>query len=180
MNNLRDRGYPGSREYVPDKSGKRNALMSNSTPTSVFSGPSYMGQTVSSPNDDKINKLLTAYNNKAFGNPNMPMINRIGFDSVDDNTDERRYLSGYDIRNHEGDRLGFVHRDVMPLSASYYAGIDNLPLGDNYISKDFKTPIGTFSAEYDGDGTASLGYQTSPNVYYMAALAKALMSKGSL
>ena len=178
MSNLRDRGYPSAKSYRPNKSDKKNTPMTGSMqalPVKAIQRDE--GGTRQNP---AIDKLLTAYNSRAFGNPNMPLINKIGVDYVTDDTDDRAYMSGFDFRNREGDRLGFVHSDVAPTRTGYYAGIDNLPFGENYFDKEVNTPLGTFGAEYDGDGTASLSYKTSPNVYYLKALANLLMNRGTL
>ncbi len=178
MANLRDKGYPSAKEYKPNRSDKQNAIMNDTMARFPSWAIQYEGgATRSNPNVDK---LISTYNNKVYGNPKMPLVNKIGVDYVTDDTDERAYMGGLDFSNRNNDRLGFAHYDVRPGSTAYYAGVDNLPLGDNYYSKEFNTPYGTFGAEYDGDGTASLSYETSPNLYYVKALANLLMNRGTL
>lgn len=171
--NLRDKGYPQARTEKPRRTGDvKDAVMTNNTPVMPFRGTEFMGsRRVPSQTETAVNRLVDAYNNRAFGISNAPMIQRIGNDYVTDDTDERAYTLALLLRNHGGNRLGFVSEDVTPSKTSYSAGIDNLPFGENYAYKNITTPIGTFGAEYDGDGTASLSYETSP---YLAALANLL------
>lgn len=170
--NLRDRGYPSAKSYVPNRSDKRNAVMNGNVDYFPFNGSQAITEGYEPvERRDALDKLITAYNNRAFGNPSAPLLQRTSTDYIDDNTDSRGYMSGVDVRNHNDDRLAFAHRDVRPNSTGYYAGIDNLPFGANYVSKDMTTPLGTFGAEYDGDGTASLSYESSP---YLQALANLL------
>lgn len=184
MNNLRDRGYPQSRTERANKSQKENAIfrvgIDNPTRTLLPKTENLDPITPSTRRERLAEELLTAYNNRAYGNPNMPLVQRTGVDYVDDNNDERAYMSGYALRDRNNNRLAFTNKDARLGSTGYYAGIDNLPLGDNMYSKSFDTPVGTFGADYDGDGTASISYETSPNVYYLQALAKALLSRGTL
>ena len=183
MNNLRDRGYPQSRTQRENKSQKQNAIFRVGIDNPVVvkqpdTTPTMPG-TPHTRREMLAQGLVNAYNNRAFGN-NMPLIQRSGIDYVDDNTDERAYMSGYALRDRDNNRLAFTNKDTRLGSTGYYAGIDNLPFGDNMYSKSIDTPVGTFSADYDGDGTGSLSYETSPNVYYLQALAKALLSGGTL
>ena len=125
--------------------------------------------------ENAINRLITAYNSKAFGNPNAPLLHRSGIDYVTDDTEERAYLSGYDLRDHANNRLAFVNRDATPSRMGYYAGIDNLnPIfGDREVNKDIATPIGNVNLAYDGD-TASVGLELNKDNYYIQALANLL------
>lgn len=169
--NLRDRGYPSAKSYVPNRSDKRNAVMNGNVDYLPFRGSQQMtGGFVPTDRRDMLDKLLTAYNNRAFGS-NAPMVQRIGNDYVTDDTDERAYMSGLNLRNPNGERMAFVSRDISPSSSAYYAGIDNLPFGATPVNKSVTTPLGTFGADYDGDGTASLSYESSP---YLMALANLL------
>ena len=135
------------------------------------------GATRTNPNVDK---LISAYNSRAIVNPNMPLARRVGIDYVTNDTDERAYMGGIDLDSRNNGRAAFAHYNVRPDSTGYYAGIDNLPLGENYYSKELNTPLGTFGAEYDGDGTGVLSYETSPQLYYLKALANLLTNRGSL
>ena len=176
--NLRDRGFPSAKEYKPNKSDKKNAIMNDTMEQFPSWALRYEGGATRE--NPTLNKLISAYNSKAIVNPNMPLVSKTRNDYVTDDTDERAFMGGLDFRNHNGDRIGFAHTNVTPTSSGYYAGIDRLPLGDNYYSKEFNTPYGTFGAEYDGDGTASISYESSPNVYYLKALANLLMNRGTL
>lgn len=167
--NLRDRGFPSAKEYRENKSDKRNTPYNSSTSevTMPYRGSQYMGATQSSPHEDTLNKLVTAYNSRAFANPKAPLLSRMSADYVTDDTDERAYMSGLNLMNHAGNRLGFVSSNVTPQTTGYYAGIDNLPFGANPYSRQFSTPLGTIAADYDGDGTASLSFEGSPSNPYI-------------
>ena len=184
MNNLRDRGYPQAKTERVNKSDKQNAIFRVGIDKPVISKlpdttPTMPGSPMTR-REKLAQGLVAAYNNRAFGNPNMPLIQRTGVDYVDDDNVERAYMSGYALRDRNNNRLAFTNKDVRSGSTGYYAGIDNLPFGDNVFSKSIDTPLGTFGADYDGDGTASISYESSPNVYYLQALAKALLSRGTL
>ena len=184
MNNLRDRGYPQSRTEKVNNSAKQNAIFRVGVDNPVISKiPNAEPTTAKAPETrrEKLAQgLVTAYNNRAFGNPSMPLIQRTGLDYVDEDNDERSYMSGYALRDRDNNRLAFTNKDVSPGRTGYYAGVDNLPLGNNEYSKSLNTLLGTFGADYDGDGTASISYETSPTFYYLQALAKALLNRGTL
>jgi len=176
--NLRDRGYPSANGYRPDYSDKKNLLMTNEKATVPFHAVQNEGGATRE--NPILNKLMSAYNRKAIVNPNMPLVSKVHDDYVTDDTDERAFLGGLDLRNHNNDRLAFAHANITPTSSGYYAGIDRLPFGANEYSKSVNTPWGTFGAGYDGDGTASISYESSPNVYYLKALANLLLNRGTI
>lgn len=178
--NLRDRGYPSAKSYKPDTvSG--NTIVSNQTmpygSAGFYSGT--LDDSGYTNNRTALDKLITAYNNRAFGS-NAPMISKAVTPYVDDETDSRSYLTNIGLRDRNNNRLGFVSENLRPGSTEYYAGVDNLPFGEEVFDRNITTPVGNFNLNYDGDGTASVGYESSPNVYYLQALAKALMSRGTL
>lgn len=176
MANLRDKGYPQSRTERANQGDKRNAVMTNNTPVMTFRGSQYMGDnTVPSQTQTAIDKLITAYNNRAFGIPNAPMLSNSAFDYVDDNTDSRALDSTIALRNHAGSRLGFAGKNTIDGGNTRYSvGVDNLPFGENTYNGSLNLPFGTLDAEYDGDGTAVLGFESNPNNYYIRALASLL------
>lgn len=175
MANLRDKGYPSAKEYRPNRSDKRNALMTGDTSGAFYAGT----QPISSgfKENDALKKLVTAYNGKAFGVPNAPMLSYGSFDFVDDNTDSRGYDSALAIRAHDGNRLGFLGKNFVDGGNTYYnVGVDNLPFGENTYNRAVNTPFGNLEFEYDGDGTASLSLEGKPN-YYIQALANLLRGR---
>ena len=174
MGNLRDKGYPQAKTSN-DRSAKRNAVMTNNTPYMSMGLPNQIdSRTYSQPT--ALDKLVTAYNNRAFANPNAPLINSFKDDYVDNN-DSRALYSGLDLRSRDNNRLAFANKVVDSNGTNYNAGIDNLYfLGGGTFDKEFNTPVGTFGVGYDGDGTAYGSYQ-SP--YYLQALVN-LMNRGSL
>ena len=170
--NLRDSGYPSAKSYVPNRSDKRNTNMNGSVDYFPYRGSQGITEGYEPvERRDALDKLITAYNNRAFGNPSAPLLSRGGIDYVDDNTDSRAYDSNLALWAKSGDRLGFAGRNVVDGGPSMYsAGIDNLPFGERYVNKEIATPLGTFGAEYDGDGTAALSYETSPYIQALANL----------
>ena len=177
MNNLRDKGYPQSRTEKVNKSDKRDALLTSDVQSSYLASPQYMG---SQSEPSALDKLINAYNNKAYGTSYAPMISK-GSINYTDNNDNIVYDDTMALNTRGGNRLGFVGRDFVPGGeTTYRLGVDNLPLGSNYYSKDINTPLGNLYAEYDGDGTASASFTPGQNAYYLQALAKALMNRGTL
>lgn len=177
--NLRDKGYPQSRTERINRSDKRNALMTNDLGAFPYAGKAELG-TEPVQSKDLLGRLVNAYNNRAYGNPNAPLAARYGVDYVDDNRDERAYRSGVNLYSRNGNRLGFIDRDVTTSNTNYNAGIDNLTpiLGDRYFDKEINTPFGSAYMEYDGDTLAG-NIDVPSNAYYLVAL-KNLLSRGSL
>ena len=179
MNNLRDRGYPQAKTAKPNLSDKRNALMNKNIDALVYRGGQAAEPDPKAPS--ALDRLVAAYNNKAFGSSSMPLINKSSYDYIDDNTDSRANHSQMSLWDHDNNRLGVLTKNVVDDGGTYYgAGIDNLApiLGDRYFSKEFETPLGTLSAEYDGD-TLSAGIEVPYNKYYLVAL-KNLLDRGTL
>jgi len=180
--NLRDKGYPQSREIKQNKSDKKKTVMTSQVDKTTKNPIQKEVNTPKEANPVKenlVNKVITAYNNRAFGNPNAPLLQRTGDDFVNNN-DERAYYSGVAVRDQNGERLGMINKTTSPTSTEYNLAIDNLPLGENTYDKTINTPVGEFYAEYDGDGTVGLNYESSPNIYYLQALINALKNRGTL
>ena len=177
--NLRDRGYSSSMSPTVARKPAMDTVMRSTTPVNYFQGSQYVSASDAKPAnpkaDEMLNKLVTAYNSKAFANPNAPLLHRSGINYVTEDTDERARLAGFDLRDHDNNRLAFVNKDVTPSRTSYYAGIDNLnPIfGDNEYNQDIPLPMGTINLAYDGD-TASIGLERTKNNYYIQALARLL------
>ena len=181
MNNLRDRGYPSAREYKGNRSDKRNMPMTNNSiqpGEGFYAGNEIIKMSEPVERSGIIDKLLTAYNNKAF-NTSAPMIQKFADPYVNDN-DEWARFSGFNV-NKNGNRLGFTNRDISETGASYAAGIDNLApiFGDRTFEKSVNTPYGAVDVGYD-DGTAYASYDVPQNVYYLASIINALRSRGTL
>lgn len=179
MNNLKDRGYPQAKTVKPNLSDKKNALMNSDVNAFVSRGGQAVEPEPKAPS--MLDRLVTAYNNRAFANPSMPLVQKTSYDYVDDNTDSRANHSQVSLWNRDNNRLGVLTKQVIDDGGTYYgAGIDNLApiLGDRYFSKEFNTPLGTISAEYDGD-TLSGGIDVPYNKYYFVAL-KNLLDRGTL
>ena len=177
--NLRDRGYSSSMSPTVARKPNMDTVMRNTTPVGYFKGSSVTttreAQPANPAADEMLNGLITAYNSKAFTNPNAPLLHRSGTDYVTNDTDERARLAGIDLRDHNNNRLAFVNRDISPTQTSYYAGVDNLNpiLGDGEYNRDIPIPIGNINLAYDGD-TASVGLKMDKNNYYLQALARLL------
>ena len=180
--NLRDKGYPQARTERVNRSDKRNALMTDQTQPVVAKLPQDMGGGFRQSEGDKaLEKLVTAYNSRAFGNPNAPLVQKFSGEYVDDNYDSRALRSGLNLQTHDGNRLGYVDRDMRVDGTSYGAGIDNLGrlLGeDNYFDKSLNLPLGTLDVGYDGD-TLSANMNIPRDNYYVQALYN-LLNRGIL
>jgi len=129
--------------------------------------------------NDTLNRLVTAYNSKAYANPYAPLLSNdtMDYTTLDgvNHRDQMVSASLRDIGNMGGGRLGFVRRDETPSGYTYGVGIDNI--GDPYrgvMDKEVRTPLGTLGYGYDGD----TGYaEFSPNnqtYNYIQALANLL------
>ena len=181
MSDLTDRGYPSARSYKPNRSDKRNALMTDSIGNGYYAGTADMGGGFKQSNADiALERLVNAYNNKAFGNPNAPLIQKYGNDYVDDNYDSRAYMSGLNLNDRNENRLGYIGKDARVDGTTYSLGIDNLSpiLGDNNFDKSINLPIGSLGVDYDGD-TFSASYESPSYNPYLFAL-KSLLNRGSL
>lgn len=179
MANLRDKGYPQSRTERVNRSDRRDALMTDAIGAFPYAGKTELG-TEPVQRTDAFSKLVNAYNNRAYANPNAPLVAQYGVDYVDDARDDRAYNSGFKIFTRGGNRLGFYDRDVTTSGTKYHAGIDNLTpiLGDRYFDKEINTPFGSAYMEYDGDTLAG-NINVPSNAYYLVAL-KNLLNRGTL
>ena len=181
--NLRDKGYPQSREIKQNKSDKKKTVMTSQVDKTTKNPIQKEVNTPKEANPVKenlVNKVITAYNNRAFGNPNAPLLQQVKADYVDDQTDERAYSNAIVARNQNGDRLGLIEKNITPTSTNYQMLVDNLPFGTNEYEKTINTPVGNITAGYDGDTTGYLNYDSSPNIYYLQALINALKNRGTL
>lgn len=169
MANLRGKGYPSSRSQAVVR--QPNDLVSRNNNGALYAGTSNESRTNPTASTQLLSKLITAYNNKAYAHPKAPMIGYSGFDYINGDG-EKAYNEGIALRPNNGTegRYGFIGRDVSESGTNYTAGIDNLPFGENVYDKSIVTPVGTFNINYDGDTTATLGYNSSPRSYYANAL----------
>jgi len=180
--NLRDKGYPQAKTTRVNKSNKKNAVMNNQVEKVVdpiVQRNAITPTAVNPEKDNLINKIVTAYNSRAFGNPSAPLLQRTAEDITNVNGDEG-YMSGMALRKNNGDRIGTANKVTYPGETQYNLAIDNLPFGGNYYDKEISTPVGDLYAEYDGDGTLGLSYTSSPNVYYLQSLINSLTNRGNL
>ena len=121
-----------------------------------------------------VDKLLTAYNNKAYANPYAPLVSGGSFDyTANDGTPHIDNTYAAWLRN--GDRLGFLGKDYSPDGVTYRAGIDNMGSIDRgYYDANINTPIGSVGYGYEGDTVyANLTPNDQAN-YYIQALANLL------
>ena len=179
MANLRDKGYPQSRTERVNRSNKRDALMTDAVSAFPYAGKTEFG-TDPVQSTGLLDRLVNTYNNRAYGNPKAPLAASYGVDYVDDARDDRAYRSGVNLYSRNGNRLGFVNRDITTSGTNYGAGIDNLTpiLGDRYFDKEINTPLGSAYMEYDGDTLAG-NVNVPSNAYYLVAL-KNLLNRGTL
>lgn len=125
--------------------------------------------------EEAMNKLMTAYNSKAYANPYAPLLSSgtQNYTTADGAYHDDTGIYAY---NHNGDRLGFVNRDMNTRDGLVYGlGLDNV--GDpnrGVYDASFETPVGTVGYGYDGD-TTGLTYNPSLNAQkYIFALANLL------
>ena len=130
-------------------------------------------QTPVNPTGDLINRLLMAYNNKAYGSQ-APMFQKgsAAFNTVDGYPHQEDTLA---LMTQGGDRLGFLSRDKSVDGVRYGAAIDNM--GDPYrgiYEGEKELPFGTLDYGYDGD-TVGAGVKLNPkSARYIYALKNAL------
>lgn len=155
--NLRDRGYPQAKDTT-NRSDKRNTPMKNDT---LKEGEGFKSEPITEkiPVTSALERLVNAYNNRMYGNPNAPLLNYSHIDSLDGAS-----MNGINVmRQGSPDlsgRLGFVNKWVGPNETSYNIGLDNGSPNRGLFDIAANTPIGSAHAGYE-DATNYLSY-TSP------------------
>ena len=129
---------------------------------------------VPSTTDELIKRLVTAYNNKAYGNPIAPMLRQgqASGATIDGNPYVSDILSAW---TKGGDRLGFLSRDKRPYGVDYGIAIDNM--GDPYrgvLDEEVNTPFGTLGYGYDGDTVGASFMPNDKTQAYINALSRLL------
>ena len=119
-------------------------------------------------------KLLTAYNNKAYANPYAPLVSggSSSYETVDGTPHVDETYAAW-LRN--GNRIGYLGRDFSPNAVTYSAGIDNV--GDPYrgvYDTEINTPLGALGYGYDGDTVGATFTPNEQTNYYIQALANLL------
>lgn len=122
-----------------------------------------------------LEKLMTAYNSKAYANPYAPLLygGQNSFTTAD-NTDHDQTMIQAGLKN--GDRLGFIARDINNNNGlEYTAGLDFGDVSRGYYeSPAVKTPIGNFGYGYEQD-TDFINYDPNAKAeLYIQALANLL------
>ena len=155
------------------KTKQDNPMATKATPFVVNAVKRSMRE-VPSREDVLISRLVNAYNNKAFANPNAPLLTKgtINGYSADGSPWEGNNLTA---SSRDGERLGFLAKDKSRDGIRYGFGIDNINSRYRDIpDTDINTPLGTldFGSDYD---TFAAGF--TPNAQtqaYITALAKML------
>lgn len=159
MANLRDRGYPSAKSYVPNRSDKRNTPMTKDTEATFYRGTSDVTPTKSDPTI--MDRLITAYNSRMFGNPKAPMLTSSNFDGLDGSVQRGVNVVRHGSPDLRG-RLGFVNKSVKPNGdTSYNVGLDNGAPNRGVFEAVLNAPYGRFGGGFE-DETNYLSY-SNPN-----------------
>lgn len=159
MANLRDKGYPSAKSYVPNRSDKRNTPMTKDSNVSLYKGTS--NETIKDNTPSIMDRLITAYNNRMYGNSYAPLIKN-GNADLSDGTVER----GFSVVKHGSPdlrgRLGFASKRVQPNGdTSYHVGVDSGASDRGVFDASVNTPYGLFGGGFE-DETNYLSY-SNPN-----------------
>ena len=162
MSNLRDRGYPQSREYRENKSDKIYPAMTNDIAVELLKRSMDPEKVIkTTPTEDLLQRVVTAYNNKAFGTENAPLINyKNTFNDIDP-----QQMTNLSLWDRDQNRLGMLARYLRPDEASYDVAVDNGNPDRGVLDAVLKTPIGRFSSGYENE-TNYAGYATPNNEDY--------------
>lgn len=175
--NLRDKGYPSAKSYRPNRSEKRDLLQRDNvygTPFPVDAIDVWHNVPVEK-DPTLLDRILTAYNNKAFGTPGALMMQKWGRDFSDDE-DSYGHESGLNLMRN-GNRLGYASKEVTPDQTAYNLGVDLDILPDGYADKSFDTPFGKFTGGYEDDVLYG-NLEVPSRKYYLAAI-KSLLDRGT-
>lgn len=127
------------------------------------------------PGEQAINKLISMYNNRAYGTPTAPLISSDSFDY----TDKAGNLGStrtYRLEGRDGNTIGALSRSKDTTQYDLLASLNKPVFGNGEFDKSLYTPVGNFSVEYDGD-TLWGNYNMPSRDYYMAAL-NSLLNRG--
>lgn len=155
MANLRDKGYPSAKTERVNRSNKQNLLMKDDKPITVTKALQTETREIPSKHEEMVNRLVTAYNNRAFANPNAPLVGNIN----SDNGDVRQ--RGYNLTSRNNERLGMVSRTDTPTGTAYHAALDNGNENRGTLDATLNTPYGRFGGGYEQD--TNYVYAESPN-----------------
>jgi len=161
--NLRDKGYPSAKEYSPNRSDKRNAVMDkNVTPETTKTTFSETKRKESKAHN-AMNNLVNAYTRNFFGT-DMPRIHNIDYET--DNFGEPDSVSerGFAVRDKKNNRLGYASSaidfdDQGNRSDIYDIGIDNGNPNRGNLDISLNTPYGKLKGGFD-QNTNYGSYQT--------------------
>ena len=148
--NLRDRGYPSSKEYRPDRSEKKNLPMTKETPASKVDAVHREVRAITPKAEELMNKLITAYNNRAFGNTSAPLLTKTDLDTGDFKQ------KGVNVVSHGsqdlGGRLGFANKSFTPnTGVAYNVGLDNGNPNRGTLDVSLNTPNALFGGGFEGE-----------------------------
>ena len=110
------------------------------------------GYFVPNARDNVIDSLVNAYNSKAYNNPYAPILHRysdqVPMTALDGTTFASDQINAY---GRNGQRLGFVGRDVDPNGVTYRAAHDLGDVNRGYSENTLNTPLGQLGYGYDGE-----------------------------
>ena len=152
----------------------RNNPMGEATALAAIDALYRSSRPYTSPRAEALNRLMTAYNRRAYANPNMPLFSKTsGALTPLEGSPIMEDLINAETRN--GGRLGFLSRDRSAEGTRYGVGLDNV--GDPYrgvYDGEKSTPLGTFDYGYDGDTVAAGFTPNEKTQAYINALSKLL------
>ena len=152
----------------------RNNPMGEATALAAIDALQRSSRPYTSPRAEALNRLMAAYNNKAYANPNMPLFSKSSAPVVPlEGTPFMEDMLTASSRN--AGRLGFLSRDRYADGTRYGIGIDNV--GDPYrgvYDGEQSTPLGTLDYGYDGDTVYAGVTPNKKTQAYIGALAKLL------
>jgi len=126
--------------------------------------PQYVPSKSEENREQLLDRLITAYNNKAYANPSAPLMQKINM-----TTDVAPYAHETGVNLMErgaenlGGRLAFANKWTNPYGTSYNIGLDlgNLYRGMGEVG--VTTPVGRFSRGFE-DNTDYLSYENKPGL----------------
>ena len=167
MANLRDKGYPSAKSEQVNRSNKQNLLMKDDKPITVAKALQTETREIPSKHEEMVDRLVTAYNNRAFANPSAPLLSKIDFKSDDYNEKGMNLM-----KNGAGDlsgRLAFAKKSQRAGNpVEYDVGVDNGNPNRGVLDLLAKTPLGSFNGGFE-DETNYASYSKPNGEYGMEA-----------
>lgn len=169
MANLRDKGYPSAKDYKPNKSNKRTLPMTDNVERSKVNALQTETIPVKSKGEEALDKLITAYNNRAFANPSAPLVQKMDNTFTDGSTQSGLNVMKRGSQDLSG-RLGFAYKYNRPGEVSYDIGLDNGRANRGVFDAQLSTPYGRFGGGFEDEtnylSASSPNEQRGLNLFY--------------